>query len=68
MLTDRTLLDEGKPQVYGTQLVRNPATGQMELGQLVDPGKVDDRRAARGMEPLADYLTHFGITFTVPQQ
>jgi hypothetical protein len=56
MLTDRTLLDEGKPQVYGTQLVRNPATGEMELGELADPERVNALRAERGMEPLEEYL------------
>jgi hypothetical protein len=66
MLTDRTLIDEGQPQVYGTQVTRDPATGEWKLAELADPAGVDARRAERGMEPLAEYLQRYDIEFNVP--
>jgi hypothetical protein len=57
-LTDRVLLAEGMPQVYGTQVTRRgDAWSPRDLG---DPDGVDARRAAAGLEPLAEYLERFG--------
>lgn len=54
-LEDRVLVNEGKPQLYGTQLTRN-GRGIYEPKPIVDPGQVDVRRAAMGLEPLKYYL------------
>jgi len=57
-LTDRVLLAEGKPQVYGTQVTRRgDAWSPRNLG---DPDGVDARRATADLEPLAEYLGSFG--------
>lgn len=57
LLTDRVLLAEGRQQVYGTQLTRRGnAWVPRDLG---DPEDVDARRAAAGLEPLAEYLRRF---------
>jgi hypothetical protein len=57
-LTDRVLLAEGKPQVYGTQVTRRgDAWVPRDLGE---PDGVDARRAAARLEPLAEYLERFG--------
>jgi hypothetical protein len=57
-LTDRVLLAEGRPQVYGTQVSRQgDAWVPRDLGE---PDGVDARRAAAGLEPLAEYLERFG--------
>lgn len=53
-LTDRVLLAEGQPQEYGTQLAGRDARWQPR--QLRDPGTVDQRRAAVGLGPMADYI------------
>jgi predicted RNA-binding Zn-ribbon protein involved in translation (DUF1610 family) len=56
-LTDRVLLAEGQPQVYGTQMTRS---GEAWVPQnLGDPDGVDARRAAAGLEPLAEYVRQF---------
>ena len=56
-LTDRVLLAEGQPQEYGTQVtVRD---GQHVPSNLRDPDTADQRRAAMGLTPLADYLKLF---------
>jgi hypothetical protein len=57
-LTDRVLLHEGRPQVYGTQVTRRD--GSWVPRDLRDPELVDERRAAAGLEPLDDYLKRFG--------
>jgi hypothetical protein len=53
-LTDRVLLAEGKKQMYGTQFTS--VGGKWEPRPLEDPTKVDERRKAVGLPPLADYV------------
>lgn len=56
LLEDRIRTTQGQPQLYGSQLasVSPPAPKPIE-----DPEHVDERRAAVGLEPLADYLKRF---------
>jgi hypothetical protein len=54
-LTDRILMREGKPQIYGTQ------GGSLENGMIVphpieDEEHVNDRRKAIGLEPIEEYF------------
>jgi hypothetical protein len=56
-LTDRVLLAEGEPQVFGTQVTRKD--GQMVPLDLRDPNGLDERRAAAGLEPFAEYARLF---------
>ena len=57
-LTDRVLLAEGRPQVYGTQVIRRD--GAWQARNLRDPEGVDLRRETAGLGPLAEYLERFG--------
>jgi len=50
-LTDRVLVNENKPQRYGTQLGEN-----FEPRPIEDPENVDRRRAEVGLPPLAEYV------------
>jgi Family of unknown function (DUF6624) len=69
MLEDRILTREGKKQVYGTQLRLNQTTQRMELYPIEDEENVDSRRAAVGLEPLAEYLKRaFGIDYAPPKK
>lgn len=52
-LTDRVRVAQGKPQVYGTQFGR---TGPQPIE---DEAHLDERRAAVGLEPFADYAARF---------
>ncbi len=52
-LTDRVLLAEGKPQVYGTQF--ETVNGKLQPRPIENEAEVDKRRAAMGLEPLAVY-------------
>ncbi len=68
MLQDRILMHEGKPQIYGSQLRANEASGQMEFWQIEDEANVNKRRAEVGLIPLEDYAKYFGIEYTLPEQ
>jgi hypothetical protein len=52
-LTDRVLLAEGKKQLYGTQFTS--VDGKWQPRPLEDETNVDQRRAAVGLPPLAEY-------------
>ena len=53
-LVDRVRLQRGKPQLYGTQFIKD-SRGRLILQPLKDPEEVDERRHKMGMEPLAEY-------------
>jgi hypothetical protein len=56
---DRDLLNDGKKQLYGSQLIMNDA-GKLELRPVEDESQLDQRRASVGLEPIASYLRRFG--------
>ncbi len=62
LMRDRMALDDGKPQIYGSQILGG------KLYNLRDASTVDQRRAAVGLEPLGDYLERFGVSFDVEQK
>jgi hypothetical protein len=53
-LLDRVRMNQGRPQVYGSQFKSGP-DGKLVLHPIEDAAHVDERRRALGMEPLADY-------------
>jgi hypothetical protein len=53
-LEDRVALNNGEPQIYGTQI--GCVDGRAEPAELDDPDRVDERRRDVGLDPLADYL------------
>lgn len=57
-LWDRVAVAEHRPQRYGTQ-GRCTGPGRWEPRELEDPDHVDDRRAAVGLPPMADYVSRF---------
>ncbi|MEO1074567.1 MAG: DUF6624 domain-containing protein [Bacteroidota bacterium] len=56
-LTDRVRLAAGEPQVYGTQV--RVVDGQPVPREIEDADGVDARRAAVGLNSLADYIESF---------
>jgi hypothetical protein len=52
-LTDRCLTGKGEPQVYGTQYT--DSDGELRPYPIADPAYLDERRAAVGLEPHAEY-------------
>lgn len=67
LLEDRVALAQGKRQIYGSQIGRNPETQAYYLSPLEDPDNVDKRRADVGLGPLAEYLTQWNIIWDVEQ-
>lgn len=61
LLEDRVALGEGRKQVYGSQISRDPKTSLYYLANLADPDHIDERRAAVGLGPLADYVSQWQI-------
>ena len=57
LMKDRILMDEGKPQIFGSQIKNG------KLYDLEDPKTVNERRQEMGLEPIEDYLKRFNITF-----
>lgn len=55
-LTDRVLVNTGKKQIYGTQMMAAP-NGDLAPRPIADPANVDERRASVGLGPLRDYVT-----------
>ncbi|UXX97440.1 hypothetical protein N7U49_47455 [Streptomyces sp. AD2-2] len=54
-LTDRVLVAAGEPQVYGTQYTHDPDGSNLRPQPVADPDRLDERRAAMGLEPAAAY-------------
>ncbi|MER6272874.1 DUF6624 domain-containing protein [Streptomyces sp900105755] len=54
-LTDRVLVAAGEPQVYGTQYTDDGDGSNLRLQPVADPDRLDERRAAIGLEPAAEY-------------
>ena len=55
LMKDRILMDDGKPQIYGTQWHNG------KLYKLESPENVNKRRKEMGLEPLEQYLKIFNI-------
>lgn len=57
-LTDRVRVNEGREQVFGTQM--RPDENGMPVPQPIeDPERVEERRADVGLEPFDQYLRGF---------
>ncbi len=56
MLEDRVRMNEGKPQLYGTQWVVEE--DKQVPYQLEDPEHVEERRESMGLGSMADNLNH----------
>lgn len=65
LLEDRVALRQGKKQIYGSQIGRDPETGEYYVSPLLDPEHVDQRRAEVGLAPLQDYISNWGMTWNV---
>ena len=56
-LTDRVNLNQGKPQVYGTQLKINEKGTSYEPKTVIDPEKLNDRRAEIGLGTIEEAIS-----------
>jgi hypothetical protein len=65
LLTDRVRTNEGRPQLYGTQVLIQD--GGVIVQPIEDERNVDVRRAELGLPPLAEYLKQLRQFYGVPQ-
>jgi hypothetical protein len=65
-LEDRVALDEGKKQIYGSQVRYNPKTGKYAFAPIRDEKNVNVRRRKVGLEPLETYAHSYNIQYKVP--
>lgn len=58
-LRDRTLVNEGREQVYGTQIAGVREDGSPIPWPCVEPERVDELRVGVGIEPFAEYVARW---------
>ncbi|NJP53646.1 hypothetical protein HCJ93_27155 [Streptomyces sp. SBST2-5] len=58
-LRDRTLVNEGREQICGTQIAGVGEDGVPVPWPCVEPEKMDERRAEAGIEPFDAYVARF---------
>ena len=68
LLEDRVALGQGKKQIYGSQIHRDPATGKFFVAPIEDEPHVNQRRAAVGLDPLEVYVKMWGIEYKLPEK
>jgi hypothetical protein len=68
LIYDRSLVNENKPQRFGTHTKYNEQAKAEELYPLEDESKVNEWRKELGLPPLEEYLKQFNITFRPPKK
>lgn len=63
LLEDRVALRQGKRQIYGSQIGRDQETGNYYVSPLIEPEKVNKRRADVGLGTIEDYIKNWGMTW-----
>lgn len=67
MLEDRVLMNQGKKQIYGSQVGYNEIDGSLYMVPVEDPDQLNARRACAGMIPIAEYLSYFGLSWNLEE-
>ena len=67
LLEDRVALRKGEKQIYGSQVGRDPETGEYYVLPLIDPDNVDKRRAEVGLGKIQDYISHWNLIWNVEE-
>lgn len=65
LLEDRVAMKTGKKQIYGSQLRTDNETGTLYLFPMVEPEKVNERRAAVGLGTIEGYIAYWNLTWDV---
>ena len=61
-MDDRIAVRQDRPQPYGSQ-IQTGEDGTRRFYPMLDPATVDARRAAVGLEPLADYARRMDVVY-----
>lgn len=66
---DRIATEAGEPQIYGGQMKYYPETKSFNVWPVYDPVNIDKRRAAIGLEPIAEFLKNrFDFEWNLEEQ
>jgi len=65
LLEDRVALRKGKKQIYGSQIGRDQKTGIFFVSPLINPEKVNIRRASVGLGTIESYISNWNIIWDV---
>jgi len=61
LLEDRVAVKQRKKQIYGSQIGKDDSTGKYYIYPVIEPEKVNERRAKAGLQPIEEYLRQWGI-------
>jgi len=64
LLTDKILVAEKKPQIYGTQF--RTEAGKMYLEETIEPEKLNERRAEMNLPTMEDYMKMLEKMYRMP--
>jgi hypothetical protein len=64
-LQDRIYLNQGRRQIYGSQVLLDPETEKYFVLPLEEPESVDKRRAEVGLQPMADYINKWDLKWNI---
>jgi len=65
-LADKILTAEGKPQLYGMNFDLIDGELVLNLKKVVDPARLEERRAKAGLPPLTEYVKGLEEMYKVP--
>lgn len=63
LLEDRIAMKQGKRQIYGSQIKMDG--DEYYVYPIIEPEKVNERRAEAGLGPIEDYVKSMGITWDI---
>jgi hypothetical protein len=67
LMIDRIEVNEGRPQIYGSQVTYKEDKGIYEPFPIVDEHNLDKRRKEVGLDPASIYYAAWDIQYTVEQ-
>jgi len=65
MLEDRVATKTGKKQIYGSQLRNDKETGELYMLPMIEPEKVNERRASVGLGTIEEYIAYWNLKWDV---
>ncbi|MBO3700266.1 DUF6624 domain-containing protein [Roseivirga sp. E12] len=65
LLEDRVATKTGKKQIYGSQLWNDKETGELYVLPMIEPEKVNERRASVGLGTIEEYIAYWNLKWDV---
>lgn len=65
LLEDRVATKTGKKQIYGSQLMTDKETGELYVLPMIEPEKVNERRASVGLGTIEEYIAYWDLKWDV---